>query len=836
LSAGEWLYKSFLPALQGNIVILLAGRPGGLAERLDALRERNPRLLVHHTEVEALSVEETEEYLMAIAQVEGKQGDGDSAARLWSYNEKYSEVIHYLTGGRPILLALVADMVAHDWPLPPTFDLAPKELEKQSPRTWWPEIEGALALRIQDSAWPIGPTLRAMAWLRKGATPELLARVMELRARDGEWDVYTASGYLEQVSQLALVKARPGTRRVFLHDEMYALLEEHTLKKTAEDERERIYGAIRKYYREQTEDLEQRIEQFPPVYSSIRARLRQAYAEEMHYRLYHSPPLGYAMYFWLAEEALGGRDPETDMLLRAEFLRTLGMLKENDYHVGHIPREAEMDAAVRWGMRALFLQGNPDKALDIFDLVQRRWGKDAGKLRLPWAHLQLHQAVAQIQRAAGDDWAQARKLLDSVERTAEQLLAAPPDSPVVKGYRWQAKIVKSLSLNFRGYLDRQEGRYLEAVKHYQQSAMLQRRLGMAALIPTLTNLSYVMALTGEAHHARLMAEEAERLARRSGKEHMLAMTLNVRALVEGHDDHHKAALRYTDQALDVASRLPSPRVRGLIHLTRARAHRYLWNALGDNERQREPHFFPDALKEANQAVKLLRHSPTDRVDALLERGCVYRDLARRYHELGKRDETKEFAGRSKDDLERAAVLAGAIGLPRQQASAWTNLGWLLYYLGRKDGMEETLDKAYAPFPADYIFPTKGPLPPMAEKRRKREAMLPFWSTLGKVEMLKGYVSLDQALSSNGRGNPQDGLAQAAEHITLSLAYDELVAESYFDLRKAEEQLHKRILHDSLSIRALHRCAEQVAEEHELEQPTRFQQFLNRMFGPADLWS
>jgi len=406
----------------------------------------------------------------------------------------------------------------------------------------------------------------------------------------------------------------------------------------------------------------------------------------------------------------------------------------------------------------------------------------------------------------------------------------------VKGYRWQAKIVKSLALNYRGYLDRQEGRYLEAVKNYQQSAMLQRRLGMAALIPTLSNLSYVMALTGEAHHARLLAEEAEQLARRSGKEHMLAMTLNVRALVEEHDDHHKAALRYTDQALDVAARLPSPRVRGLIHLTRARAHRYLWTTLTDSERQREPEFFPEALKEANQAVKLLRHSPTDRVEALLERGCVYRDLARRYHELGKAEEAKEFSGRSKDDLERAAVLAGAMGLRRQQALAWTNLGWLFYYLGQEHEMETTLNQACAPFPAEYLFPAKGPVPPMAEKKHKREATLPYWSTLGKLEMLRGYLSLDHALSTNGRGNPQDSLAEAADHITLSLAYDELVADSHFDLRKAEERLHKRILKDNLSIKSLHQCAQEAADRHELEAPTRFQRFLDRMFGPAELWT
>ena len=133
--------------------------------------------------------------------------------------------------------------------------------------------------------------------------------------------------------------------------------------------------------------------------------------------------------------------------------------------------------------------------------------------------------------------------------------------------------------------------------------MLQRRLGMAALVPTLTNLSYALALTGETHQARLLAEEAERLARRHGQEHMLAMTLNVRALVEGFDDHHKAALRYTDRALEVAARLPSPRVRGLIFLTRTRAHRYLWGALTQAERLAEPQYFHKALKEAVRASR-----------------------------------------------------------------------------------------------------------------------------------------------------------------------------------------------------------------------------------------
>ncbi len=79
------------------------------------------------------------------------------------------------------------------------------------------------------------------------------------------------------------------------------------------------------------------------------------------------------------------------------------------------------------------------------------------------------------------------------------------------------------------------------------------------------------------------------------------------------------------------------------------------------------------------------------------------------------------------------------------------------------------------------------------------------------------------------------LQAAVKHISLSLAYDALVAEQYFDLTRAEEGLHKRILRDNLSIRMLHKYARRAADEQGLKRPTRFQQFLDRMFGPPDLW-
>jgi hypothetical protein len=124
---------------------------------------------------------------------------------------------------------------------------------------------------------------------------------------------------------------------------------------------------------------------------------------------------------------------------------------------------------------------------------------------------------------------------------------------------------------------------------------------------------------------------------------------------------------------------------------------------------------------------------------------------------------------------------------------------------------------------------------MAAKERKREASLPFWSTLGKAEMLQAYIALDRATNGPEDEQREEALFQAVRHITLSLAYNEQVAGQYSVIR-AEENLHKRILEENLGIPSLHQYAQQAAREQGLEQPTRFQEFLTRMFGPGDLWA
>ena len=853
LSVGEWLFESFFPAVQGNVLLLLAGRPDGLRQRLYALRERKPHVRVRYARVEALQENEVIQYLQTVAQAEGEQGDFDAAARLWDFADERGDVVHLLTGGRPILLALVADLVAHGWTLPPSFGLTLKDLSEQSPKVWSREIELALVVRIQESPSPIGEAIHALAWLRKGATPALLARVMALSTASGDWDLGTAQEYLEEVARLTLVKVRSGDGRVFLHDELYTLMSNHILQECSQAECDRVYQAVLDYYDEVVADLGQRVDRSSVILPLIHARMRQAYVEQMHYRLCHRPALGFAMYFWLAEEALGGRDAEMDMLLHTELLRTVRLLDRSGSLDGLDPKELELDAAVRWGMRALFLGNDPDGALEIFDKLCHDRGGDAENLGPAWTHMRLYQAAARIERAGEGDWLKARQFLcDVVQEMDEippgpsapspmkgvfwwaQANAVPASTSVAEGRYWLSRTLGALALNYEGYLDQQQGRYSEAMAHYQASAMLQRRLAMAGLAPTLTNLSHTMALIGQFQNARLLAQEAERWARHSGKEYVLALALNARASVEIYDNHHRDALRYADQALKIAEGLRAPRVRGMLFLTSARAQRYL--LLAEDEKVPEPQVLDETLKAAHQAVNLLKSSPPDRVMALVERGCLFREVARVYYLQQRHGQADRAVRGSQRDLERAAALAGALELPDQQALALVSLGWLWYQTGQVDEVDKALRLVYSIVPPGYIFPREGELPPMARDDRKPQACLPFWSILGKAEMLKAFVALDRAQSASRQAEQAARLQQAVRTVTLSLAYEEQIADAHFDMTRAEASLHRRILHDRLNIAALHQHAQQVAEELNLSRPTRFQRFLDRMFGPADLWA
>lgn len=289
LHMSEWLFESCLSRLQGNILILFGGSPSASKGRMDSLVERNPNIHYRHSTLPAFSREETKEYLEAVAHLEAQRDDPDAAARLSEFSKERGDVVHFLTEGKPVILSLVADIVGHGWVLPSAFGRTLQELQAQGIERWRPDVERTLVSRIQESPTLIGETIRTLAWLRKGATTKLLAWLMDLSTPDGELRTDTAEDLLTQVAQLSLVKAWPGKERVFLHDDIYRLLERYVLQECSVSEKVHFYSSIVQYYDSQEDALRSLPTQFASPHLSFSARLDHLQAERAYYHQYLSP-------------------------------------------------------------------------------------------------------------------------------------------------------------------------------------------------------------------------------------------------------------------------------------------------------------------------------------------------------------------------------------------------------------------------------------------------------------------------------------------------------------------------------------------------------------------
>ena len=850
---GSWLFQKFFPNLRGNTVVLLSSRPSGLRERLKKLpkrfrRERiregkkYPPIKLYEFRLPGFSEQETLEYLEAVADRELDRGNEAAHRRLKSFTQERGEVAYYLTAGKPVLLAMVADLVASNWTLPEAFSKPVEELQQESSECWLEEIEPALIRRIRMANTFVGPTIEFLGWLPKGANPELLARLMDLKTEAGEWDVEKAREHLRGISNLSIVKKRPDEEVYFLHDELYILWKKYVIKSASDEERDNLYKIVLKYYRELTEQLEDEMVKAKYLVPQYQEKLRRTFAEELYYQLMAAPPKGMSLYFWLAEEAAGSRDEELDMLLESELLRGASELIENRELWGVKEEEIKANSVIRDAVRLIFLRQDYEKASRVLGEVEKEYASLLARSPLLKAHLLLYKAVIKIGRPKKVERDEARKLLNEALELVEKVISGKykADASLVsnkrrmeiqrKALRWRAKVIKAMALNYQGFLDRLEGQYYAAVKDYQESAAFQRVLEMKGLASVLTNLAYVMALTGRFNHARIIIDEAEAQARRSVSRRPLAIALNTRALIETLDDHPRAALRLTDKALKIAEEL-DPQAEGLIYLTRAKARRYLWASYTVEEKEGEWDeskkkwkLLDRALGEATKAVERLKKPPFFYVEALMERGCLYREVAREYYRIGNVNRAKEAANQSEQDFQRTIKLAEEYALPFITALAWVNLAWMFYYIKRLEKARNSLEKAYSVIPYKEL---EKAIAKYGSSIRPDKCICPLWSTLGKAEMLKAWLAMDER-----------DLEEASKHITLSLAYDEKLAPEHFDIIRAERIVSERLRRMNLGLqelRRLYRYAREAAQNYNLKQPTRFQRLLQNTFGPSNVW-
>lgn len=847
IDIGRWLIDEILPRLRGRILILLAARPSPLSLRMNEIRRKG--WTVERITLGALSKEASREYIERVAQLVRDEGDEIGAKRLEHYLLQYAPALYLGTGGHPILLAMVADIVRAGGTLP---DLFYQNQERSSPlsREEREEIEMQLVAHLMGLASPLGETLRAMGLLRRGVNAALLARLEGISEEE-------ARNRLTDAARLTLVKERKAwgkelpTLPYFLHDEIYYMLARY--RHIADEERRRVTEVVCKYYDEEETALQEKFRQGEIPWLIFHPRHQVLQAERLHYRIWAEPWEGFTEYFRRAEEALGERDRDQDALLRAEWLRTLDDLKK----IGRLPdglkRVAEADAAVRWGIRALFLRENPREARDIFKRV-RKWAE--GQLGpISSYHLDLYEAVALLRTGNRED---ARNRLEGLRGQLEIEIQKleKPQTPEEKARKQIFSLLRGYVWNYLGYLDRMEGRLDDAARRYQRASLLLRRLASSAAIQAMVNQTYVMTIRGHFRRGRETIREAWKLAQEAGSPHLEARVLNTWAILETLDGHFLDAQTLTDDALRLLERAPNPRLLGLVRLQRARTHRYRWNALVAGRKEREIKnwvILLDAYEEIfgrlgkaeekgfEGAVQLLAKvgKSVDYFEALVEGGCVLREMAWLCRKIvewegieqewpstecppcdrstGLKDlgEAKGdhwiriFANackRAEQELLRAAGIERAeedekkweeqanerakdLGSPYLPALALVNLGWHYHYQRKEPSqVQKCLNVVERLIPDDYHIEEEKPRPQI--RRPPRETTL--WGAIPKDQ--------ERDISKAEIGRAADVRLWAVLAKAEMLRFHEALRDwNHLSREKQEERLKEAVWHATLSL-------------------------------------
>ncbi|MEM3646842.1 MAG: tetratricopeptide repeat protein [Thermofilum sp.] len=791
----QWLLDEFLPNVQ-NTVILLAGRPGPgnlkeiLKQRLEDSAERSLEMI----ELPGLNEEESIRYIQAVIRAARDRGALDAAEFIQNWgNDNWRTAFYCLCDDsnpptvRPILLALAVDyLVVAGRPLDGL--VMPLEQARSLSSNQREQIREALVKElihiIGDKRSPADEIIIALGWLRKGANATLLAYVtgMELEI------IETA---LEGLKQLSFIKTRPVDQRIFLHDEMYGAVQRHFLE--GQEARWRsVARVLQEYYQEQVDAArqqiaklyqplgEQRQDQVLPASHEVirtRARLQDAMVENLFYQLRHEPSQGFQKYYLYAEEATATADESLDMQLRAELMAFLAE-RESPSQPSEIDglsrADVIADAAVRW-LKRLINKGDYTRAVQVArstamaDFVARSG---------TWAQADL-KAWEALALAYQGHLEEARKLLNEAALMLDGL----------KPGLAREKSILAHVYNNRGYVLRALGCYFGAIRDYEMALSIWREMDLGVeAANTLNNLAFAQAEVGRLDAAERLAKTALALREEAGPRSPVGLSINTLAHIAIRGNFLVTARERAERACNLFQLLGDLRGEGLAKIALAEALRR-WG-----EQKDESESLQMAIQVAEEGVNICeRLAALDRqVEALIELGCAYRDLAKvvRGPLPRKRDashiseQVKRIAEKGKEALRRAAEIARAQKVVGRQIDALVNLAWLHYYILEEDQALAELEKAQKLIPAEFYITNRG-----RPHINRGEAIVPALMQLGKIELLRGQICFNEYQHRDDLSR----LEQAIEHYALSLEYDFLASDQIFrDMRRGMDRIYERL--------------------------------------------
>lgn len=862
----DWLLYDFIPHLN-NAVILLAGRPDPqdltevLTQQTEAAGQQFSAL-----HLEGLSEADALAYFDVVinsAESHTQPADHHTAQAISQWTETERRTIFYCLCDsgtppkiRPILLALAIDhLVVAGQPLAAFSQAltAAQHLTAAQRHDIQQQLGQVLLQTLHQHRRPADDIIINLGWLRKGASADLLTRIIE---PDHPTEIDEG---LAKLSDLSFIKMRyiHGEWVYFLHDEIYNLLQ-IGLHRVPDHEHEHVFRTVVAYYEEQIaadqaliEKLYQRDEEDdllpdPTRLIEVTTHLEDARVDILYYYLRWDAAEGFEVYYRFAEEAFYSSNESLGVLLESELASFLAE-KDPTSQQATIDRlqraDVIADRAIRW-VKWLYLTNEFQQALDIVALLHtaaRDLLEPAGALALA-----ERDAMEGMLLTAQDDYTQAEKLLIQAIDTLKQLPTA------THGGRWAG--ILAMAYNALGYLYSRWGRPFRASQAYERALPLWRTANIqVALANTLNNRSFDLAELGLFDAALQQVRNGLQLREQLGPRSPVIYSLSTLTQVYIRQNNLDRALRSGQRALSLANRLNSPRAKGLTLLGLAEVKRRLSQEPSYIRKHVAATWLEQALDDSKEAVRIFEEDVDEKArlaEALLETGKTYRDwvnLRRHYPEIISDHERKfkrqysivELVSLSEASLGRAITLAEHLNQTHLQVNGLIDMGVLWSYDGIyvdantfdpvKTNIEtNALAKAHDLIPLQYHL-----RPDQTTNQDMLRGDL-FFVYLSKIELLRG--SMDFIDWQRHHQNNADLLYEAIRHYTLSMEYAVrfIRGEVFQAMRQAMIQIYNHLsMLDANEMRRAYDIVAQVQGTYQLGY-SRMNKFMEDRFGPADL--
>ncbi|MCX7790464.1 MAG: hypothetical protein N2378_07470, partial [Chloroflexaceae bacterium] len=325
----DW-FKAVIPRLR-RVLVLICGRPTP-ASRPDAtLRGRCaslPQVTMHQSDLHPLNPQEIAEYL----QDASTDFTPDQVAQAY-----------HISGGAPLLVASYVWLRMTD--RQPSFTVTSRS-----------DFERHLITRVLNPvlSWASFPIkvlaycLYVLAYARRGLTREQLDAFLARQNLPGPHERFSAeerqqyADLIAHLGEVALVKERPQSGLLYLHDEVHRMIDEWQIA-----DRMDLRGETLRYLRDLAVAEHENRLRVRAVEPAERAALLVAISNRLFYELELDVSTGYAEYLLAQLRLFNNREYELPLLLRDDFWRWINLRATDSENEGrsYQPRRDQLTDA-----------------------------------------------------------------------------------------------------------------------------------------------------------------------------------------------------------------------------------------------------------------------------------------------------------------------------------------------------------------------------------------------------------------------------------------------------------------------------------------------------------